>query len=279
MKRKVINLFNYHDYRHYLRDWFDQVRDDQSLSLRDIAETCGLSTGYIPMILSAKRNLSEKSLTKLQTALKLNQEEFSYFKHLLLLSDAGGSNERLSAFNEIRKSQSFRNKSTKELEVYQYLSNWLCVVIRELSLRRDFIYSPEWIRERLVRKASIKDIEVSMQFLMTHGFLAKDSNGQITASQKQLDCYTGVYRLSLGEFHKQMFSHAGDSIDLTPRDQRNLLGHTFLIPENKIEELRSLLDETLKKIETLGSEFREAGPVYHVILAAFPLTKKGKELK
>ena len=71
-------------------------------------------------------------------------------------------------------------------------------------------------------------------------------------------------------------SSVAESIDLTPRDQRNLLGHIFLIPENKVEELRSILDKTLKKIESLGSEFRAAGPVYHVIFATFPIAKKGE---
>lgn len=229
------------------------------------------------MVLSGKRNLSEKSLLKLQVVLKLNQDQYIYFKSLISLSDEPDSHHRLKAFEEIKKIRNFRQKSVKELEVYQYLSNWICVAIRELALRRDFKADAEWIRERLVRKVPTKDVEISLQFLVAQKFLTKDSTGQMTASQKQLDCFTGVYRISLGEFHKQMFSHAVDSIDLTPRDQRNLLGHTLLIPDSKIEELRTILDETLKKVEALVSDFHEPGPVYHVILATFPIAKKGKE--
>jgi uncharacterized protein (TIGR02147 family) len=274
MKKKSIDLFEYHDYREFLRDWFDQVRESQSLSLRDVAEKCGLSTGYLPMILSGKRNLTEKSLAKLQWVLKLNQEETAYFRALLDLSDATVTADRMNAFENIRKVRSFRQKSTKELEVYRYLSNWLNVAIREMALRRDFSPNPDWILQRLVQKVPIKDIEISLRFLLDQGFLIKSPGGEISPSEKQLDCYTGVYRLSLGEFHKQMFQLASQSIDLTPRDQRNLLGHTFLIPENQVDALKAILDETLKKVEALSSEYREAGPVYHVILSTFPVAKK-----
>ncbi len=275
MKKVKIDLFDYHDYRLFLKDWFVQLRENQSLSLRDVAEKCDLSTGYLPMILSENRNLSEKSLEKLQFVLKLNLEELTYFKALLDLADGASAKIRLAAFEEIKKIRSFRKKSTKELEVYNYLSNWLNVTIRELAFRRDFENKAEWIQVRLVQKVSLKDIENSLHFLHEQGFLTKSSHGQVMPSEKQLDCFSGVFRLSLGEFHKQMFNLASQSIDLIPRDQRNLLGHTLLIPENQVEALRTILDETLKKVEALGSEFREAGPVYHVILSTFPVAKKG----
>ncbi|MBC7741621.1 MAG: TIGR02147 family protein [Bdellovibrionaceae bacterium] len=133
-----IDLFNYHDYRSFLKDWFEQARENQSLSLRSIAEKCELSTGYLPMILAEKRNLSEKSFLKLQKVLNLKQEESNYFKLLLTLSDGALSQERLTAFEEIKKIRSFQKKSVKELEVFKYLSNWLHVAIREMAFRRDF---------------------------------------------------------------------------------------------------------------------------------------------
>lgn len=274
MKKKSLDLFSYHDYRKFLRDWFAHGREDQSLSLREIAEKCDLSTGYLPMLLSGKRNLSDKALAKLQTVLRFNQEELVYFQSLMQLSDATKNQERMIAFEEIKKLRSFKMKSTKELEVHNYLANWLNVAIRELAMRRDFDPRPDWIQEKLVYKVPKRDIESSLQFLLDHGFLKKSPGGQIEPSEKQLECYTGVYRLSLAEFHRQMFQLASHSIDLTPRDQRNLLGHTLLIPESQIETLRTILDETLKKVEALGSEFREPGPVYHVILSTFPVAKK-----
>jgi uncharacterized protein (TIGR02147 family) len=273
--KKSIDLFDYHDYRLFLRDWFDHARENQSLSIRDIAEKCELSTGYLPMILSGQRNLSEKSLLKLQNVLKMNQEQLAYFKSLMDLSDSVTQSERLKSFEDIKKSRSYRKKSPKEVEIFKYLSSWLNVAIRELAFRRDFESDPEWIQKRLVQKVSTRDISEATQFLISHGFLVKNQHGQFMPGEKHLDCFTGVYRLSLGEFHKQMFGLAAQSIDLTPRDQRNLLGHTFLIPENQIESVKMILDETLAKLQKLGSEFREPGPVYHVILSTFPVAKKG----
>lgn len=274
MRKKAVDLFEYHDFRDFLRDWFNQARESQSLSLREIALQCGLSTGFLPMLLSGQRTLSDKSLSKLQAALKLNKEELAYLKALIRLCDGETAEERSLAFEEIRKLRSFRKKNPKELEVHQYLSSWLHVAIREMAFRHDFEPDPAWIRPRLVRKVALKDIQDSLEFLLEHEFLTRDQKGRVVPSQKHLECFSGVYRLSLGEFHKQMFALASESIDLTPREQRNLLGHTLLIPESQIGNLRSILDETLNKVAALGANVDEAGPVYHVILSTFPLSKK-----
>lgn len=42
-----------------------------------------------------------------------------------------------------------------------------------MALRRDFSAEPIWIQEKLVRKVSLKDIEVSLQFLIEQGFLVR----------------------------------------------------------------------------------------------------------
>jgi uncharacterized protein (TIGR02147 family) len=273
MPTKNLELFNYHDYREFLTDWFSFQKENQSFSLRDFAEKCGLSTGYLPMVLSGKRNLSLKGFEKLQPALKLNQEETQYFKALLDLSDSQETKERLRAFDEIKKLRSFQQKSKSELEVFKYLSSWLNVTIRELALRKDFKADPEWIQKRLILKVSLNDISESLRFLIDHKFLLKHSSGY-KPSAKQLNCFAGVFKLSLAEFHKQMFMLAAHSIDATPRDQRNLLGHTFMISEKQIEPLRLILDDTLKRVESLSNQESESGPVYHVILSTFPITKE-----
>src|SRR5690242_2332286 len=114
MTKPTIDLFDYHDYRDYLKEWFQLSREIYGLSLRDVAEKCGLATGYMPMVLTGKRNLSAKALSKLLPLLQLNQNEVRYLNLLMDLSDSSDSEERLHVFSEIKKLRAYKDKSVRE---------------------------------------------------------------------------------------------------------------------------------------------------------------------
>jgi uncharacterized protein (TIGR02147 family) len=96
----------------------------------------------------------------------------------------------------------------------------------------------------------------------------------VRVCEKQLDCFGGIYKLSLSEFHKQMFALAAESIDLVPRAERNLLGHTFSISQGAFDKVSEVLSEALEKIQKIEADDQGKDRLYHVGLAAFPLSKK-----
>src|SRR5207253_10071636 len=119
--------------------------------------------------------------------------------------------------------------NAKELEAYQYLTKWHYVALREMIVLDHFKNDTEWIQEQLHFSVSPKEITEGLDFLLKHHFIAKDSKGKFQVKDKILDCFDGIYRLSLGEFYKQVFHLAVESIDTVPRPERLLLGHTFAV--------------------------------------------------
>ncbi|MCM2280984.1 MAG: TIGR02147 family protein [Bdellovibrionaceae bacterium] len=270
-------MFRFHDYRVFLKDWLGFLKSSQSgFSMRALAERAGVAKGYLPMVLSGERALSAKSLAKLAPHLELAESELSYLQALLILTEADSQEERLDALKKMKRFRSFRQESSRELEVYQYLTKWFYVAIREMATMNDFRLEPSWIQARLRVKLSLKEIEGAIEFLTQNGFLLRKPDGSIEMPDKQLECFSGIFRLSLFQFHQQMFDLAADAMSSVPREERHILGHTFALSQAQFDELRRVMEEALKKVTVLGEAPDPKDRLYHFGLFAIPLSQSPK---
>lgn len=270
------NIQEYHDYLLFLKDWIQFLKErERGFSLRKVAKEAGMASGYLPMCFSGKRRLSEKFYRKIKPHLKLSAKEERYLDLLRVIAESEDIKDRVQALTDLQKLKDYKEANRSELEVHQYLSRWYYVAIRELINAPDFNEEVEWIQDRLRERVSQKEIEEALQFLIKFSFVERDGVGKLKVAQKQLDCHEGVFKISLGEFHRQMLDLAKLAIEETPRAERLLLGHTVALSEKQYQRIQSILKESLKQIEEVDEddESKNSNNVYHVELALFPLTK------
>lgn len=270
------NVFKYHDYRAFLKDVIAFLQLAQpELSMRMIAQKSEFAVGYLPMVLSGKRNLSLASLAKLKKTLKLKTDEVSYLKHMIAFNDSDSREDKLELLKKMQKFQKYSGGNAKELEAYKYLTKWHYVALREMIALDHFKDDPAWIQEQLLFAVSTKEINEGLDFLLKHGFIAKDAGGKFQTKDKMLDCFDGIFRLSLGEFYKQIFGLAVEAIDNVPRNERLLLGHTFAVSDASFAKISRVLEEALSKAREIEMNDANKERIYQVSFNAFPLTKKG----
>lgn len=269
------NVYSYHDYRTFLKDWISSLQETQSdLSMRKIAEKSELAVGYLPMVLSGKRNLTVKALESLKKHLKLKTDELAYLKYMMELNDSDSREDKLELVKKMQKFHKYGEENAKELEAYKYLTKWHYVALREMILLEDFKNDVDWIQDRLSFAVTPKDINEGLNFLLEHNFIEKTAKGKFKVKDKIIDCFDGIYRLSLGEFYKQVYALAVESIEKVPRNERLLLGHTFAVSNEAFEKISEVLNEALAKIRDIEKNDSQRDRVYQVSFAAFPLTKK-----
>ncbi len=267
------NIFRYHDYMEFLKDWLEYLKKAHvGFSLRKLAGEAEIAIGYLPMALSRKRPLTEKALKKLIPKLKLNSKEKTFLLLLRTIGESENQSERVQALTKIQKFKMYRENNLGEVEVHRYLTKWFYVCIREMSMIEGFSADPHWIRSRLRGQLTILEIETALKFLVEKGFM-KEENGQLKAVERNLDCREGAFKLSLGKFHTDMLEFAQKSIVEVPRAQRSLLCHTAAIREQDFPEITKILEEALKKIEQFCLSAVGPNSIYHVEFAAFPMTK------
>lgn len=272
------DLFGYHDYRAFLGDWIAYLKSESpGLSIRKLSQQAGLASGYLPMVLAGDRSLSEEALRKLRPLLKLDRAEESYLEWLRVLGSTHDPAQRTEALTHLQRFQKYKNKNPKEFETHEYLAHWYNVVIREMTMIPGFQPTAEWILGRLRTPVPTAEVERALEFLLKHGFLKRNDEGQVEKPEKILECVGGVYRMALSEFHRQMLKLTAESIERVPSEQRQIMGHTLAIAEGQLPKVREILQGALSQIENLGLSAANAikkndGTVYHVTLSAIPLT-------
>ncbi len=268
------NIFDHVDHLLFLKSWFEFLKSEERISMRAISEKAQLAIGYLPMCLSGKRSLSSKALSKMAPHLKLSLSEQRFLELLHTVGTSENPEVRLRAVGDMTKLQAFKKTNNKELEVYKYLTNWYYVAIREMVALADFDPNPAWLQARLNGKVSLADCEEAIRFLVASGFVTVSAQGKYTIPKMALDCKEGIYKMSLGEFHREMFRFAAESIENVARANRSIMGHTVAIRTEDLPHVTEILNEAITKLHTLGQKTTNADQVYHIELAAFPLTQK-----
>jgi uncharacterized protein (TIGR02147 family) len=266
-------IFRYHDYRAFLADWLAFQKASQSgFSLRGLAKSAGLASGYLPMVLSGKRPLTGKALDKLLPFLSLNASERGYLENLTTLGTSDSHEARIEALERMKRFLKYKKNNHRETEVYQYLTHWYYIVIREMACLKEFKLDAEWIQSRLRTSVPLKEIKDAIEFLTKNEYLKPDGHGGVRPPEVALSCEGGVYRVALTKFHREIFELAGKAIDNTPSTERNIQGHTFALDQKNYEKVREIIEETMKKIRDLSVSEVSGDEVYHLEVALFPLT-------
>ncbi|HEX4925914.1 MAG TPA: TIGR02147 family protein [Bdellovibrionales bacterium] len=270
----VPDIFTYHDYRAFLRDWFEYLKKtDGGFSLRGLAKQSGISSAYMPMVLSGRRRLSEDNLNKIILSLRLDPAQRSYLRILCQFADSRTQEDSLKALERAQRFQSYKQLNPKEAETSSYLSNWHYVVIRELAATPEFKDDAHWLQEQLRFHVPLSEIEKALTFLKAYKFIDRREDGSFYLPEKQIDCVGEVFRVVLSQFHKKMFQLGAKAIEDVPSTERLITGLTMSLSPKSFEKVKALLDHTMSELERIASEETQPEAVYHVSLAGFPLTQ------
>lgn len=268
------DLFTYHDHIHFLNDWFKYLKKTKSgFSMRTLAQKSQMAVGYISMIFRREREMSEKSFHKMLPQLFLNDQEKSFLDLLRIVGQSPDPQARVEAVQKMSKLKSFRTKNNNDVRIYEYLTKWFYVAIYEMTALDNFKMDARWVQSRLSRKLSLSEIEGAFDFLKNQNFIKLGEDGRWVQTKSHLDCREGIFKLSLGEFHRQMLALAADAIEKIPREQRLIMGQTMSVSIEDFEKIKTIIQESVQKINEVGNKSDLKKNVYHIEIAAFPLTK------
>lgn len=271
------DIYSYHDYRQFIKDSVEYEKTVNSrFSLRTLAGEVKVAPGFLPMVLSGERGVSSEVLERIGVALKLLKEERRFLQNLRTVVESTSQALRLEALEELQKNRAYSQKNPRELEMYEYLTQWFYVAIREMVNLEGFELDAKWIRSRLRVKVPLADVEKALAFLIQKGFIEELPGKKAKVAQKKLECAGSIFRLVFSQFHREMLSMATEALDSVKVEERSVTGLTFPIPLERYGEVYKILDETLDKIDALSGESKGNDSVYHVGITLFPLTVKGK---
>ncbi len=251
--RKVINIFDYSDYRLFLKDYYTfRKKRNRHFSYRYFAQKTGVSPSVLKDIISGRRNLTLPVMQKYASAMGLSSRETGYFEVLVRFVNSRKSIEKNEYFTEMIRLRGRAGIKFLGEDHYDFFSKWYHSVIRELVTLPDFRENPEWIAKRL--KPSITPVQVkkSLELLLKIGILIRDKNGRLIQKDSVISSEYEMASAALRNFHSQMVELANEAIEGAPREHREISSVTLGLSEkcfNRIKErIRIFKEEILNMV-------------------------------
>lgn len=150
---KVLNIFEFSDYRVYLNAWLVAVKAKKTFNLTRLAEIASVHPTFLSHILAGTKHLSLEQATLISTHLEHTKLEQDYFMILINLDRAG--NEPLRKYWLEKKSQieSQKNKLGQRFDKHRLLTQE-----QKAEFYSSWIYVAVWASTAIEDKQSISQI-------------------------------------------------------------------------------------------------------------------------
>lgn len=274
-----INLFNYLDYRTYLKDYYQAFKKSRAgFSFRTFSKRAGFtSPNFFQLVMEAKRNLTEESLVPFMKGLGFNKQEQEFFRNLVFFNQAKAHEVRDAYYQKLLQSKKFSQLKPIEKNQYDYCSGWYHSVVRELITVKDFDGTPEWLVGRISPAISVAQARGSLELLETIGFIKKTDQGHWRQSSPLLSTGNEVTSLSLFNYHLNMLDLTKEVLHHVPAAQRDISSMTLGIKKENLPMLKKKVQEFRQEILKLVSTDTSPDEVVQLNMQLFPLTKNAGE--
>ncbi len=277
----LINLFQYLDYRRFLRDWFAASKKARrGLSFRSFAKKAGFkSVNFFKFVMDGKRNLTEESLVKCLNGLELNKQERDFFRNLVTFNQAKTHEAKNAAYQRLIRSRKYSQLKPIVKEQYEYFATWYHPVIRELIVSRDCDGTPEGIANRIFPPITPVQAARSIELLEKIGLIEKGSDGRWRQPDTLVSTGAEVLSVSLLNYHRTVLDLSKEILDTVPMSRRDVSAMTLGVLKERIPEIKRKIQEFRGEILKLVANDSRPEEVVQLNIQMFPVTRPAQPEK
>lgn len=271
-----INIFEYDDYRRYLRDLYQFLKSTKpNFSYRFFSRMAGFtSPNFLQLIIENKRNLSGESVDKFAKALKLAREETKFFRTLVALNQAQTGEERVFHAEQLLRLRPYRKVNPLKEAQHYYYSHWYLVPIRELVGLEGFREDPQWISRQLEPSISVGDAKKALETLETLQLVRRDARGKLVQSDALVSTGDQVASALVAQFHREMIEKGRESLDRFGAADRQISSVTLGLSPAGMKKIRVLIDRFRKELMEVARRDVHPTRVAQFNFQLFPLTQE-----
>lgn len=278
-----MNIFDYSDYRLYLRDFYlRQKAKSPAYSFRAFAMRAKLnSPNYLKLVIDGDRRITDRNLPHFIRGLRLARPESDYFKALVSYAESKDLDAKESLLRELIKLRGRSMHLARELEQdrLEILRAWHHWAIRELVLLQDFREDADWIARKLRGKITPKQARESLELLERLRFIRREEaekGGRFVLSDPLLttadEASSQLMQLLIKELHRQFIDLGKEALFEISKEERETAGLTIAVPRARVGELKQAIKEFRRELNQSFTATHGNEEVYHLTVNFFPLT-------
>jgi uncharacterized protein (TIGR02147 family) len=268
------DVFEYLDYRAYLRDYYAYAKEARrGFSFRNFSRRAGLgSPNHLKRVMEGQRNLTDEMAQRFAGALGLGGEAADYFTHLVRFGQAKTGAERNRAYEKLTGFKAYRRTRKLDLAHAAYHSTWYVPAVRELAAREDFRADPAWIARRLLPPIKPSEAKSALDILLDLGLLQREQGGRVAQSEPLLTTGPEMHALHIANYHRAMMQRAAESIDLVPSARRDISAVTILVGDGGMTRVKQMVQQFRRQLLELAVSEPKPTQVVQVNVQIFPLS-------
>ncbi len=276
----MINIFEYQDYRSYLRDYYSvQKASKRNFSYRSFSEKAGISApSFLFYVISGKRNLTQSTILKICQAIGFTRDEADYFESLVFFNQATSIKEKTHYYSKIVEIRKPIDIAIVEKNRYEFYSKWYHSVIREVVTFFDFSNDFDRLGACLIPPITGKQARESVRLLEKLGFIEPDKQGSYHQTQNLLQTRTGaVDAFVIEKFQIEMLEMAIKAYGSIPVNRRMMTSTTFSISRQTFELFKMRIRELQQQLMEMARMDDSPEQVYQLTMNIFPISNSNEE--
>jgi uncharacterized protein (TIGR02147 family) len=270
----AINVFQYTDYRAYLRAYFDErKKNDPKFSHRYLCRRLGLAApNSIMLVMQGKRNITRSLAFRISEEFKHSIKEAEYFESMVGFAQAKNTNEKDRCFTRMIGLRKTTNVNKIEEHQYEYYSNWYNPVVRELVTSPEFTGDYAWLAKNVRPAITPGQAKRSVKLLLKLGLIRKKGNCFVH-SAAMISTGPEVASLAVANFHKTMAERAAEAMNIVRKEERDMTACTVYISKKGFEDIKNAVADCRKKVLAIAEVDEPVDQVYQVNFQVFPVSR------
>ncbi len=272
---KSIPVTDHTDYRTWLAAVYVAAKSsDPSYSYTKFSNDLELGSSNAHLIVSGKRDLTEKAGNKIIESFKLTGKQRKYFSALVTYQRSRSTKDREQAFNEMMSLKSEVLPTTLSKNQLEFFADWYNAAILELLRLPDASDDPQWLNKTINPKVSVPQIKRSLKLLTDLGYLKMDQKlNRLFPTEATISTGNEAYGMAMVSYHQQMLDVAKQSINDVEASKREISATTMAITTSLRQQFKQDIISLRKRMIQLANEVEGANEIVQINMQLFPIAQ------
>jgi uncharacterized protein (TIGR02147 family) len=274
------SIFEYLDYRKFLRDFYEEKKKQNYFySFRYMAQKIGMDHSLLVKVLLGKRHITAECTRELAVLCSFSAIEAKYFETLVNFDKARSESQSKIYFEKLL---SLKQHTSRQVDAdhYEYFKKWYYSAIRSLLDFYEFNGDNyKNLGKKLNPRISENEAREAIELLVKLGFIRKNSEGFFKPSEAHVSSGGKWHSLAIKNYQKETIALSLSSLDRDPRKARDISSVTMSITKEGMEQIREIIKECrgaiIKRVDEMNEAKRDR--VYQLNMQFIPLTQDDSE--
>ena len=268
------SIYNYLNYREYLRDYFaEQKQFQKQLTHRAVLKKMRItSTGFLANVISGKKNLNAEMSKRLGKIINLAARERRYLNDMVAYTQAKSIEEKkkhLDRLFTLRKT----DLAYMSDEQFSIFSRWYYVYIRDMLCFIDFTDDYRALAAMLDPAIKPEEAEAAIRDLARLGFIAKGDDGCYRPRDRLVSTGDEAHSVQLADFQLTTMEMAKRSLEKHPPENRDISFVSLTLSKEGFSRMKSEVQAFRKRLLLMANDERKPDRIYQCNFQVFPVTK------